>query len=212
MEAKELLQKRRLLKKKKPEFIRQDAHKKKKLCWKWRKPKGSDSKMRVSRKGYKRSVRAGWGSPAVVSGLDRSGLEIVRVMRTADLQGVDPQKDIIVIGSGVGTKKAMEIVEQAISKNIQIQNYKDPQKFLNEIKEKFEKKKQEKKKLKEEREKKKEAAKKEAEKKKAKEEAEKKKEEEKKGKGAGEKEDEQTDEEKKLEQKKEQDKVLISTQ
>ena len=64
VKIKELLDKRKALKKKKPVFTRQDAHKKKKVGWKWRKPKGSDSKMRVGKKGYKRSVRPGWGSPA----------------------------------------------------------------------------------------------------------------------------------------------------
>ncbi|MBU2561302.1 MAG: hypothetical protein KKD17_03315 [Nanoarchaeota archaeon] len=204
MDVKELLQKRRLLKKKKPKFIRQDAHKRKKLSWNWRKPKGSDSKMRVSRRGYKRSVRKGWGSPSLVRGLDRTGLVPFTVNRPADLANADPKKHIIVISSTVGTKKRVAIIEQALSKNLKIANFKEPAKLVTEVKEQFEKKKKEKEKLKEERAKKREAAKKEAEKKKEKEKKEKEKSEEEAA--------ELTEEEKKIEDKKEKDKMLISTQ
>ena len=44
-----LLELRKRIKRKKPEFIRQDAHKKKSLESKWRKPKGLHSKMREKR-------------------------------------------------------------------------------------------------------------------------------------------------------------------
>lgn len=208
MNTKELLNKRHMLKKKKPEFIRQDAHKKKKVGWKWRKPKGSDSKMRVSRRGYKRSVRIGWGSPSAVRGLSQEGLQPMLVSNAMEVQNADPKTCIIVIHSGVGTKKRLEIVEKAMSKGIKISNYKDPAKFIEEVKKEFEKKKKDKEKLKEDREKKREAAKKEAQKKKEKEE---KKAAEKEGK-KGDKEEEMTEAEKKMEEKKEKDKLLISTQ
>ncbi len=203
MDTKELLKKRKLLKKKKPEFIRQDAHKKKKVGWKWRKPKGSDSKMRVNRKGYRRTVKKGWGSPKAVRYADQEGLLPVTIRNTKDLQKLDPAKNAIIISSNTGTKKKMEVIEQAASRNIRILNYKDPEKHLEELKKMQEQKKEEKKKLKKERDKKREETKKEAEKKKAKEEKEKKEKE---------KTEEKTEEEKKLEEKKERDKTLISTQ
>ncbi|MBN1544607.1 hypothetical protein JW898_04045 [Candidatus Woesearchaeota archaeon] len=206
MEVKELLQKRRLLKRKKPEFIRQDAHKRKKLSWNWRKPRGSDSKMRVSRRGYKRQVRKGWGSPSLVKGLDRTGLTPFTANRPADLANADPKKHIIIIGGSVGTKKKVAIIEQALSKHLKIANFKDPSKLVTEVKEQFEKKKKDKEKLKEERAKKREAAKKEAEKKKEKEKKEKEKEK------SRDEAAEMTEEEKKIEEKKEKDKMLISTQ
>lgn len=203
MDTKELLKKRKLLKRKKPDFIRQDAHKKKKVGCGWRKPKGSDSKMRVNRKGYRRSVKKGWGSPKDVRGADREGLLPVTVRNTEEIQKLDPAKNIMVIPGNTGTKKKMELVEQALSKKITILNYKEPQKYLEELKKAQEQKKEEKNKLKKEREKKREETKKEAEKKKAKEEAEKKEQE---------KSEDQTEDEKKLEEKKERDKTLISTQ
>jgi large subunit ribosomal protein L32e len=214
MDTKELLKKRRILKKKKPEFIRQDAHKKKKVGWKWRKPKGSDSKMRVSRRGYSRIVKKGWSSPLAVRGTERSGLLPVIVDNQSALQKIDPSTQIMVLSSGLGTKKKMALVEEAVKKNIPISNCKDPQKFLDDVKEKFEKKKKDKEKLKVERDKKKEEAKKEAAKKEKKEKKEKeeKKKEEEKAKEEKTPEEIKEEEEKKLEEKKEKDKLLISTQ
>ncbi len=207
MNAKELLEKRNLLKKKKPAFAKQDSHKKSKLSSSWRKPRGSDSKMRVSRKGYRRIVKIGWGSPSAVKCTDSKGLLPVEVSTIKDLTLVDPQKNVMVIPRGVGIKKRMVLVEQAISKKITISNYKEPEKFLTETKSLFEAKKQEKEKTKAEREKKKEAAKKEAEKKKAKEDKSDKDKKDKKDKT-----DDLAEEEKKIEEKKEKDKLLISTQ
>jgi large subunit ribosomal protein L32e len=199
MSFKELLQKRRLLKSKKPKFATQDAHKKTKLQWRWRRPRGSDSRMRVSASGYRRPVEKGWGSPAEVKGLDRSGLMPVVVSNTKDLATIDPKKNIIVIAGTVGQKKRMEIVTVAQEKKMPIANCKDPAKFLAEAKEAIDAKKKAKEEMKKTREQKKEAAKKEAEKKKAKEEKDK-------------KDAEKTEEEKKEEEKKEKDKALISTQ
>jgi len=207
MNAKELLEKRRALKNKKPVFTRQDAHKKKKVGWKWRRPKGSDSKMRVSRRGYKRCVTEGWGSPSLVRGLDRAGLKPVMVSSAKDIDGMDPEAEAVVISSGVGTKKRLEIIEKALSANITVSNYKDPKGFVEETRKGMEDKKKEKEKLKEARKKRREDAKKEAEKK-AKEEKEKKKSADKKGEGK----EEMTEEEKKMEEKKERDKLLISTE
>ena len=214
MNTKELLEKRRNLKRKKPNFIRQDAHKKKRLGTGWRKPKGSDSKMRVSRRGYKRSVRIGWGSPLAVKGSDRAGMMPVIVDNVTALQKINPKNEIAVLSSGIGAKKKMAIVEKAMNNKIQISNCKDPEKFLKDIKEQFDNKKKEKEKLKEKREKKKEETKKEAAKKKEEEKA---KEEKEKKEAAAmspeqKAEKEKQDQEEKMEEKKEKDKLLISTQ
>ena len=61
------------MKGKKPEFIRQDAHKKPGLGWKWRRPKGITSKMRLHLKGYRRIVKKGYRSPKDVRGLTKDG-------------------------------------------------------------------------------------------------------------------------------------------
>lgn len=202
MTIKELLEKRNALKKKKPEFIYQDAHKKVRIQWKWRRPRGSGSKMRIGMKGYRRPLEVGWGSPKLVEGLDRNGMVMVVVHNAAELAKLDPKKNIVIIASSVGTKKKITIIEQAAKKGLKINNFKDAEKFAKDAKESVEKRKKDKQQVKEEREKNKETAKKDAEKKKSKEAKEVKKEEE----------APMTEEEKKLEEKKEKDKMLISTQ
>ncbi len=195
-----LLKKRIELKKKKPVFMRQDAHKKKKLRPNWRKPKGSDSKMRVFRKGYRRSVRIGWGSPRAVFGLSREGLRPVEVGNPSQLESLDPKFDCIIIRSSVGLKKRLDIVQLAITKGLKVMNVKDPAHYLEEQKKLLKEKKEKNENKKKSRSEKREKAKKEAEKQKAKKEAEKKAAESK------------TEEEKKSEEKKEMDKVLTQKQ
>ena len=55
MEKKDLLEFRKKIKAKKPNFIRQDAHKKGEIKKKWRRPKGLQSKMRLHKRGYRKS-------------------------------------------------------------------------------------------------------------------------------------------------------------
>lgn len=141
MDIKDTLEKRRLLKRKKPTFLAQDSHKKVRVKNKWKKPKGSDSKMRVSRKGYRRSVRIGWGSPGSVKGLTRDGFKLVYVATIEDLKKVDPKTDAVLIYASVGLKKRLTILTEAIKLKITIKNYKDPQKYLEEATNKLEEKK-----------------------------------------------------------------------
>jgi len=60
---KKLLELRKKIKQRKPEFIRQDAHKKAKLKRKWVRPRGIDSKIRLGLKGYGKKPSTGWSSP-----------------------------------------------------------------------------------------------------------------------------------------------------
>lgn len=197
MDTNELLEKRRLLKRKKPVFLRQDAHKKKKVGMKWRKPKGSDSKMRVSFKGYRRSVRKGWKSPEAVRGTEATGMLLRIINNPGDLDALDPKKEAALIGSTVGDRKRLTIIEAALKKGIKISNFKDPQKVADNIKQALQKKRQEREETKKTREEKKEKAKKEAEKKKKEEKKE---------------EEPISDEEKKALEKKERDKLLTQGQ
>ncbi len=195
-----LLAIRRQLKRKKPTFLRQDGHKKVRLGSKWRKPKGIDNKMRLNLRGYRRNVTIGWRSPTKVRGLDRSGLEVVRVDNIAKLEGLDPAVQGIIISSSVGEKKRVEIARLALSRSINIFNIKDAAAYIKEFEEAIKQKKEKKEKDKKEKEKKE---------KQKKEQAKKKEEEEKKKKDKeGEKSIEELAEEAKDIEKKEKDRIL----
>lgn len=138
MNLKELLELRADKKKKKPVFARQDSHKIKRIGKSWRKPRGVDSKIGKQFKGYRRKIKTGWGSPTAVRGMHKSGLIIINVSSIEELLELDTKKEGAVIASTVGMKKRMQIVEEAMKKNITILNIKDSKKYLEESKAKLE--------------------------------------------------------------------------
>jgi large subunit ribosomal protein L32e len=122
------------LKKKKPDFIRQDAHKKVKLSGKkWRRPKGSDSKIRRNIRGYRQGITKGYKSPALAKGLSRDGKKFVIVANVKELSGLNPDNDCIIISAGVGTKKKVEIVKLANAAKLSIFNLKDSAGFVDKV-------------------------------------------------------------------------------
>lgn len=127
-----LLELRNKLKKKKPEFVRQDAHKIKRLKKKWRKPKGLHSKMRHGFRGYRRCVQVGWGSPAKVKGLHKSGMKMRVVHSIKDMIGIDNAKEGIIISRKLGLRKKLQVIDIAIKNKITVFNLKDPVKFIEE--------------------------------------------------------------------------------
>ena len=72
-EKKKLLEVRKTIKSRKPDFKQQNFGKKKKIADRWKRPRGIQSKMRHRFKGYPIMVSKGWRSPAEVRGLDRFG-------------------------------------------------------------------------------------------------------------------------------------------
>jgi len=197
MKKEDLLILRKQRKKKKPTFLKQDAHKKKKLEQNWRKPKGSDSKMRVGFKGYRRSVQIGWSSPSEVRSLNKEGKKDVMISNINQLEKVNKATDSVLLSASVGNKNKIIILEKAKELGLSVSNIKDVDSFLKKTKEEFSKRTDTKKKKVKERDEKK---KKLEEKAKAKE-----KKDEKKGKDIESTIDE---EEKKKEEKKELDRLL----
>ncbi|MFO7710790.1 MAG: eL32 family ribosomal protein [Candidatus Woesearchaeota archaeon] len=154
------LELRKQIKLKKPEFTRQDNHKKPKLGDKWRKPKGLQSKMRLHKRGYKRSPERGWGSPRDCKGLSPEGYNQVIISSLADVESLK-EGDGAIISARVGTRKKIELVKKIQEKKFPILNLKDPKAFLDSVDKEMKKKQQEKK----AKEQKRKAAEKEAEKK-----------------------------------------------
>jgi len=120
-ETNRLLRVRNVLKNRRPDFIRQESWRYKKLKPSWRRPKGIDSKMRTKEKGWPKSVEVGYRSPKKVRGFHPSGFEEVTVYNMKDLEKIDQGK-VIRIGHNVGLKKRLKIVERAKELKIHVIN------------------------------------------------------------------------------------------
>ena len=119
----ELLNIRKSIKKRTPEFLRQEWFRKKhRLGRKWRKPRGIHSKLREHQIAKGSLPCPGYGSPASVRGLDRQGYREVLVKNLKDMQGIKHKDETAIIAGGVGRKKRLELLEFAAKNNIRVGN------------------------------------------------------------------------------------------
>lgn len=109
-------------KKRAPKFRRQEWFRFTKLGEKWRKPRGSDSKMRLGIRGKPAVVSVGYRSPRSVRGIHPSGLVEILVHGPRDLEGLDAGKQAIRIASGVGGRKREHILARAKELGIRVLN------------------------------------------------------------------------------------------
>ena len=130
---KELLELRKQIKNKKPDFIRQDAHKKKRLGGKWRRPKGLHSKIRLKFRGKAKKVSLGYRGPRIVRHMHKSGLKPFIVKSASDLERSNPKENILIIASPLGDKKRISILKMAIEKGFSILNFKNPEVYIKKI-------------------------------------------------------------------------------
>ncbi len=120
---KSLLQRRSIQKNKNPDFIRPESWRYVRLETGWRKPKGIDNHQRKQKsRGRPGLVKIGYGGPRDASGLHPSGYTDNLVYNVRDLDSLDPKKDGVRIGHGVGTRKRRDIVVKAISLKFKIFN------------------------------------------------------------------------------------------
>jgi large subunit ribosomal protein L32e len=121
-DIKELLKLREEIASRRPEFVRQESWRYKRLKPSWRKPKGIDSKMRLRVKGWPKIVKVGYRGPAAVRGLHPSGFRDVLVYNASDLKRLNPETDAARIAHTVGAKKRMEILAKAKELGIKVLN------------------------------------------------------------------------------------------
>lgn len=109
-----LLRLRLLLKRKKPDFVRIDQWRYKRIEDSgWRNQRTLDNKIRRKLKGYPRPVEVGYRKPAAVRGLHPSGFVEVLVHNVEELLKLDPKVHAVRIRHTVGLKKRLEIVKKA---------------------------------------------------------------------------------------------------
>ncbi|NIO44578.1 MAG: 50S ribosomal protein L32e, partial [Candidatus Aenigmarchaeota archaeon] len=109
-------------KRKKPGFIRQSGKNLKRLGKKWRRPRGSQSKLRKHKKARGFIPHPGYGSPKTVKGLHPSGFEEVLVHNVKNLEKINPEKQACRIASSVGMKKRLKIMEKTKELKIKVLN------------------------------------------------------------------------------------------
>jgi len=121
-EMKEKLLLRKRIKKKKPEFLREEWFRYKRIPKNWRKPDGITSKMRINLKYRPNMVKVGYRVPRDTRGLHSSGFKEIPVHNVNDLERINPKTEAARIGSKVGTKKRIAIEKKAEELDVRILN------------------------------------------------------------------------------------------
>lgn len=107
----------------KKQFIRADAHKKKRVGTAWRKPKGLQNKMRLRKKGYSISVKVGYRSEAKHRDLF-NGLEVVLVHNKNQLLALNPKTQCCSLAK-MGRANKVALIKLAHEKKITLVNLSD---------------------------------------------------------------------------------------
>ena len=119
---KELLQLRKKIADKRPEFVRQESWRYDRLAPNWRRPKGKDNKMRKQVSGVPPLAKVGYKGPRKARGLHPSGYNDILVFNIKDLRKIDSKVDAVRIAHTVGNKKRIEIVTEATKLKMKILN------------------------------------------------------------------------------------------
>ena len=123
--VKEKLRLRKRIKKKKPDFVRQESWRYKRLKTNWRRPKGLDNKMRRKVKGWPPTVSTGYRSPKSTRNLHPSGYKEFLVYNVDDLKKVNPETHAVRIAHTVGKRKRTEILVESRKMKIMLLNLKE---------------------------------------------------------------------------------------
>jgi len=126
------LELRERVKKKRPNFVRQESWRYKRLKENWRRPRGLDNKMRRKIKGWPSTVNVGYRGPKVARGLHPSGYKEVLVYNSEELEKIDPKTQAIKIAHTVGKRKKAKILVEARKKKIAVLNLKQVKEVVEE--------------------------------------------------------------------------------
>jgi large subunit ribosomal protein L32e len=110
------------VKKGKPKFARPESWRYVRLKENWRNPRGLDSKVRMSIKGWPPPVSSGYGGPRVSRGLHPSGYEEILVYNVEQVSKVTPDTQAVRIAHAVGKRKRTGILAEARRKKIVVLN------------------------------------------------------------------------------------------
>ncbi|MFH7882617.1 MAG: 50S ribosomal protein L32e [Candidatus Aenigmatarchaeota archaeon] len=108
---------------KKPKFLRamREAYRRLRKG-KWRRPRGSQSKMRKRLKSKRKMPSPGYGAPKSLRYLHPSGFKEVLVYNLKDLEKINPEKEAIRVAHAIGKRKKSEIVKKAEEMKIKVLN------------------------------------------------------------------------------------------
>ena len=110
------------VKKRKPRFRADQAHRWIRVSDRWRRLRGIDSYTRQKKKGRIAMVESGYRTPKAVRYLHPSMFEEVLVYRPQDLDGLDADVHAVRIGGSVGGRKRQLIIAEADEKLIRVLN------------------------------------------------------------------------------------------
>jgi len=117
------LRKRAEIDSRRPAFLRQEWHRRKRLQRvSWRKPQGDHSKMREHYAYRRNVVSIGYGGPRAARHLHPSGFREVMVRNMKDLEGIKPEVEAARIAHQVGMRKRIELEEKADELGIRVLN------------------------------------------------------------------------------------------
>jgi large subunit ribosomal protein L32e len=122
-ELADALRKRGEISSRRPEFLRQEYHARKRLQQhRWRQPRGDHSKMRQHYAYRRNVVSIGFGGPRAARHLHPSGFREVMVHNVRDVEKLDPKTQAARIAHKVGMRKRIEIEKKADELKIRVLN------------------------------------------------------------------------------------------
>lgn len=120
-----------------PLFVVKEYHKSARVKKRWRAQRGIHSGHRQMHRGKPAQPTPGFGVPKAVRGLHSSGLQPVLVHSVLELDAILVPAQGIVIGSTVGMKKKMQILDAAVNKKIAVLQVKDTSAALEKLRSSF---------------------------------------------------------------------------